>query len=169
MQFRLLTLNMERNDIPGVQCIHAAVADFDGETLLFGDMGHGADARGNSIQASWGQRETSDSVKVTCCRLSPYLAKHDVSFLKMDIEGAEESVLRESFNELRKVDALYVEVHETDDMMEQNSSDRIENLLVESGFHMEREMRFSTSFTTPRPERMATECQCKSNPIPCLA
>ena len=28
--FRLLSLNMERNDIPGVQCIHAAVADFDG-------------------------------------------------------------------------------------------------------------------------------------------
>ena len=147
--FRLLTLNMERNDIPGVQCIHAAVADFDGETLLFGDMGHGADARGNSIQASWGQRETSDSVKVTCCRLSPYLAKHDVSFLKMDIEGAEESVLRESFNELRKVDALYVEVHETDDMMEQNSSDRIENLLVESGFHMEREMRFQPHSLPP--------------------
>ena len=147
--FRLLRLNMECNDIPGVQCIHAAVADFDGTTLLFGDMGHGADARGNSIQPSWGQRENSDSVEVTCCKLSPYLAKHEVSFLKLDIEGAEERVLRESFRELHKVDALYVEVHETDEMMEENSSDRIEKLLLESCFEIERELRFQPHSLPP--------------------
>jgi FkbM family methyltransferase len=147
--FRLLTLNVERNDIPGVQCIHAAVTDFDGTTSLFGDMGHGADARGNSIHASWGQRENSDSVEVTCCKLSPYLAKHDVSFLKIDIEGAEESVLRESLSALQKVDALYVEVHETDEMMEQNSSDRIEKLLLESSFQIERESRFQAHSLPP--------------------
>lgn len=147
--FRLLTLNVECNDIPGVQCIHAALADFDGTTLLFGDMGHGADARGNSIDASWGQRQNSDSVEVTCCKLSTYLAKYDVSFLKIDIEGAEESVLRESFNELQKVDALYVEVHETDDMMSHNSSDRIEKLLLESCFQIERESRYQPHSLPP--------------------
>ena len=147
--FRLLSLNMARNDIPGVQCIHAAVAGFDGQTLLYGEIGHGADARGNSIQPEWGQREASDSVQVTCCRLSPYLAKQNVSFMKIDIEGAEESVLRESFHQLHNVDALYVEVHETDAMMDQNSSDRIEKLLADSNFHMEREMRFQAHSLPP--------------------
>jgi FkbM family methyltransferase len=147
--FRLLSLNMESNDIPGVKCIHAAVADFDGKTLLFGDMGHGADARGNSIQPQWGEREASDSVEVRCCKLSPYLAKQEVSFLKMDIEGAEESVLRESFSQLHKVDALYVEVHETDEMMDQNSSDRIEKMLLDASFQMEKEMRFQPHSLPP--------------------
>lgn len=147
--FRLLTLNMERNDIPGVKCFHAALADFDGKTLLFGDMGHGADARGNSIHASWGDRESSDSVEVACCRLSPYLAKQEVSFLKIDIEGAEESVLRESFSQLHKVDALYVEVHETDEMMDQNSSERIEKMLSDASFQLEREMRFQPHSLPP--------------------
>ena len=67
----------------------------------------------------------------------------------MDIEGAEESVLRESFSELHKVDALYVEVHETDEMVEQNSSDRIEKLLLKSSFHMERELRFQPHSLPP--------------------
>ena len=147
--FRLLSLNIERNDIPGVQCIHAAVAEFDGKTLLYGDMGHGADARGNSIEPEWGQREASDSVQVTCCKLSPYLARQNVSFMKIDIEGAEESVLRESFHQLHKVDALYVEVHETNAMMDQNSSDRIEKLLTDSNFQMEREMRFQPHSLPP--------------------
>ena len=167
--FRLLTLNVERNDIPGVQCIHAAVTDFDGTTSLFGDMGHGADARGNSIHASWGQRENSDSVEVTCCKLSPYLAKHDVSFLKIDIEGAEESVLRESLSALQKVDALYVEVHETDEMMEQNSSDSYRKAVVGILLSDRTRIAVSSSFTATRPKRMATECQCKSDPVPCLA
>jgi len=72
-----------------------------------------------------------------------------VSFLKIDIEGAEESVLRESLSALQKVDALYVEVHETDEMMEQNSSDRIEKLLLESSFQIERESRFQPHSLPP--------------------
>lgn len=147
--FRLLTLNMERNDIPGVQCINAAVASFDGYTRLFGDMGHGADARGNSIHPSWGHREHTSSVDVNCCKLSPYLARHEVDFLKLDIEGAEEGVLRESLNKLHKVDAMYVEVHETDEMMDENSSKRIEQLLLESGFQIETESRFQPHSLPP--------------------
>ena len=113
--FRLLTLNMERNDIPGVQCIHAAVADFDGETLLFGDMGPGADARGNSIQASWGGGTRDRRNGGTKFKRSHRKATTEIQLS-----------------------------------------------------HGKR-IAVSTSFTATRPERMATECQCKSNPIPCLA
>ena len=147
--FRLLSLNVERNDIPGVRCIQAAVADFDGETMLFGEMGHGADARGNSIHPEWGRREDSSSVQVDCRKLSPILAKQTVSFLKMDIEGAEERVLRESVHQLHRVDAIYVEVHETDDMLDQNSSHRIEELLASGEFHIEKETRYQPHALPP--------------------
>ena len=35
--FRLLKMNIELNGLPAVECIHAAVADFDGPSRLFGD------------------------------------------------------------------------------------------------------------------------------------
>ena len=147
--FRLLSLNVERNDVPGVQCVQAAIADFDGKAMLFGDMGHGADARGNSLHPEWGQRADSSSVQVDCRRLSTILAKHPVSFLKMDIEGAEESVLRESVHQLHRVDAIYVEVHETDDLQVRNSSQRIEQLLDSNDFHIEKEARFQPHALPP--------------------
>jgi len=140
--FRLLSLNVERNDIPGVRCVQAALADFDGKAMLFGDMGHGADARGNSLHREWGQRADSSSVQVECQRLSTILAKQPVSFLKMDIEGAEETVLREAVHQLHHVDAIYVEVHETDDLSVHNSSQRIEQLLDSNDFRIEKETRF---------------------------
>ena len=147
--FRLLSLNIEYNDIPGIRCIHAALTDFDGTTNLYGDMGHGADARGNSIRPEWGQREGSSVVAVPCRKLSRHLRGQNVSFLKLDIEGAEENVLRESFTHLASVDALYVEVHETTDLVSENSSDRIEELLKQSRFHLERETRFSAHSLPP--------------------
>ena len=148
--FRLLQLNVNRNDIPGISCIEAAVAEFDGTTDLFGDLGSGSDARGNSIHAEWGDREDTESISVACQRLSPLLERQPIAFLKLDIEGAEEEVLRESANQLRQVDALYVEVHETDELEERNSCDRIENLLAKCEFKVERESRFDEHALPPR-------------------
>jgi hypothetical protein len=62
--------------------------------------------------------------------------------LKLDIEGAEESVLREASTHLHHVDAIYVEVHETDELAPTNSGDRITSLLSSAGFTVETESRF---------------------------
>ena len=123
--FELLRTNVDRNDLPGVECIEAALADFDGSATLYGDLGRGADARGNSLRPSWGNRANSEMTEVRCTRLAPYLAREPVAFLKIDIEGAEELVLRDSSAALQSVEAAYVEVHETDEMLETNSLGRI--------------------------------------------
>jgi FkbM family methyltransferase len=140
--FRLLEMNIDQNDIPGVQCINAALSDSDGVTNLFGEFGKAADARGNSIEQAWGERPLSSSVEVACCRLSKYLSDRQVAFLKLDIEGAEQRVLTEIASRLNQVDAIYVEVHETDELRPINSAARIVELLSTAGFTLEQESRF---------------------------
>lgn len=141
--FRLLSWNVEKNDIPGVTCIQAAVADFHGDTVLHGEFGYGADARGNSIEPAWGEREGSSTVTVPCHRLSGYLSEGGVDFLKLDIEGAEERVLREASAHLHRVDAIYVEVHETSELVDSNSAHRVDQLLRTAGFHLETSARYA--------------------------
>lgn len=148
--FELLKTNIERNDIPGVQCVQAAVADFDGQGRLHGELGRGADARGNSLCASWGKRSHSASIEVPCMRLSPYLKREPVAFLKLDVEGAEESVLRECSSDLASVEAAYVEVHETESLSATNSLERIEPLLRNAGFELELESRFAPHSLPPK-------------------
>lgn len=140
--FQLLQMNIEKNAVPGVQCINAALCDCDGVTTLFGEIGKAADARGNSIERAWGQRPLSSSVEVACCRLSPYLCGQQVAFLKLDIEGAEQRVLAEIASRLSQVDAIYVEVHETQQLRATNSTAQIMKLLASAGFTLQRESRF---------------------------
>ena len=165
--FELLSLNVERNDIPGVRCIQSAVASFDGTTQLFGETGRGSDARGNSILAEWGSRDESDEITVGCQRLSPFLAAEPVSFLKMDIEGAEESVLAESSDYLRQVDALYVEVHETDDLADLNCCKRIERLLADAGFELEIESRFGEHALPPELDDWRVSVNARQTQLLC--
>ncbi len=162
-----LSLNVERNDIPGVRCIQSAVASFDGTTQLFGETGRGSDARGNSILAEWGSRDESDEITVGCQRLSPFLAAEPVSFLKMDIEGAEESVLAESSDYLRQVDALYVEVHETDDLADLNCCKRIERLLADAGFELEIESRFGEHALPPELDDWRVSVNARQTQLLC--
>ncbi len=140
--FALLRKNIDGNDIPGVECVNAAVSDCDGRATLYGDISRSADARGNSIDAAWGKRTGSEQTSVACTRLSPYLADREISFLKLDIEGAEERVLKEAAAYLGNVQAIYVEVHETDDSLSYNSQRRIRQLLAEAGFQIEAESRY---------------------------
>jgi hypothetical protein len=66
-----------------------------------------------------------------------------VSFLKLDIEGAEQRVLTEIADCLDRVQAIYVEVHETDEGLEVNSLPVIEQILSDAGFTIEKEPRYS--------------------------
>ncbi|TWU43259.1 2-O-methyltransferase NoeI [Novipirellula aureliae] len=153
--FNILQKNIDANDIPGVRCVNAALADHNGHTTLYGDLAKQGDARGNSIDPAWGDRSElaasnqSGEVQVVCKRLSPYLKGRVVSFLKLDIEGAEQQVLTEIAAELETVEAIYVEIHETRDSLARNSVDAIEQQLKLAGFTMEAESRFDQHALPP--------------------
>lgn len=140
--FALLKENMECNDIPGVECVQAAVSDTSGRVALHGSIGRGTDGRGNSILPSWGKRPTSTSTDVACIRLAPYLINEPIAFLKMDIEGMEERVLLDCSPYLSSIESAYVEVHETLELETVNSLTRIEKILGDAGFQIDREARF---------------------------
>ncbi|WP_153558555.1 FkbM family methyltransferase [Roseimaritima sediminicola] len=147
--FAVLQKNITANDIPGVTCQHAALWPEPGSAPLYGDLGRGGDARGNSLVAAWGNRAASSQTEVPCQPLSTLLDRGPVDFLKLDIEGAEQRVLAEAGERLREVAALYVEVHETDADRDHNSADAILGLLDSVGFATELESRYDPHALPP--------------------
>ena len=139
--FEVLQTNIEANDIAGVQCVNAAVFDRDGTIDFFGELSPDADARGNSAEPHWADRDGCSQTTVRCTRLSPYINR-EVSFLKLDIEGAEQRVLTEITDRLNLVQAMYVEVHETRESQQTNSLMMSEEMISDSGFTLETETRY---------------------------
>lgn len=141
--FEILQKNMDFNDVPGVKCVNAAVWDRDDTVLFYGNISATGDARGNSLEAAWANREGCSNTNVKSTRLSRYLGDDQVSFLKLDIEGAEQRVLNEIADSLDRIEAIYVEVHETDESTDRNSVESIEQMLRSNGFTVESEPRYS--------------------------
>ena len=139
--FKLLQQNIDKNGLPGVTCHRVALSDHDGPARLHGAIGNGLDARGNSLSQGWGQRDGTDFVEVECRRLSAFIGERQVSFLKLDVEGSEERVLNDIQAQLSQIEAIYVEVHETNLTTGENSSARIIALLTRAGFALEQEVR----------------------------
>ncbi len=95
------------------------------------------------MNPSWGVRSDSDSVEVACKRLASAVpASEPIAFLKLDIEGMEEAVLADSKEVLSRVEAAYIEVHETTDSLDRNSFVRVEAIMRSAGFQIESESRF---------------------------
>ncbi|TWU37024.1 2-O-methyltransferase NoeI [Novipirellula artificiosorum] len=163
--FAILCKNVEANDIPGVRCLNLAVADSEGTTPWYGNISASGDARGNSIDPAWGDRtawginRTTTRTTVQCVPLSIYLSKRTVSFLKLDIEGAEEQVINESAECLGNVEAVYVEVHQTKASESYNSSGRIHKALEQAGFVVEAESRFQQHALPPHLEAWQRDTQ----------
>lgn len=57
------------------------------------------------------EQDTTQIIKIQTTVLSDYLKERKVDLLKIDIEGAELSVLRESRNYLKNVENIFVEYH----------------------------------------------------------
>ncbi len=57
------------------------------------------------------EQDTAQIIKIQTTVLSDYLKERKVDLLKIDIEGAELSVLRESRNYLKNVENIFVEYH----------------------------------------------------------
>jgi len=140
--FELLEKNIEKNDLPGVKCYCLALSDHEGHSTLYGQLHRGGDSRGNSLCPEWGRRQDTGETSVQCVPLGPYLNDRHVSFLKLDIEGMEETVLRDVFPKLHQVDAIYAEVHVNEQLQHTNACARIEKLLLDAEFLIETEDRF---------------------------
>lgn len=151
--FEILTANIEKNDLPNVTCVCAAISDTAGTALFHGEIHRGADSRGNSLRPEWGKRENTNQTQVRCLPLSDYLNNEKVAFLKIDIEGMEEAVLRQISPFLGNVNAAYIEVHGTDALQPANSVERIRQILLDAEFDIEIEQRF-------QPHALPPHLQC---------
>jgi FkbM family methyltransferase len=106
--FAILQQNIRQNGLPDVTVHNCALTDHDG-TIAF----YQSKVRDSSLQMSI-LRERSDGARtdVPARRLSTFLPA-DVDLLKVDIEGAETTVLRElaAANALARVRQLHLEYH----------------------------------------------------------
>lgn len=102
--------NVERNRFSGVDLRNAALMGTEGQlTLNFipGEIMASTVTRRLEVRG-----EKAKSVSVPGLRLSPFLDS-DVDMLKLDIEGAEASVLTEVGSKLRRAANVFIEFHQT--------------------------------------------------------
>jgi FkbM family methyltransferase len=135
--FLMLQKNVFANQLQDVTLVNAALSNIEGKTDFFGQLDvKNPDIRGNSIIAAWGmQRATSSSIKVNCVKLSSYI-NSTVDFLKLDIEGAEQQVLKEISGKIPLIKQMGIEVHQANQVNDLNSIATILNLLIENKFNL---------------------------------
>jgi FkbM family methyltransferase len=102
--FKILERNIAARNMTGVELKNAAVWTEDG-VLNFYSEGSLA----GSTEVDFNQAENRQTVRAE--RLLSYLTDNRVDFLKMDIEGAENSVLFNIQPALHHVDQLFIEYH----------------------------------------------------------
>ena len=84
-----------------LEIVEAALAGREGEATFY----RTGDDAGSLVQSA------SESFKVKCVSLRPWLEKGEVDFLKLNIEGAEMEVLADCENLLHKVREMVIEFH----------------------------------------------------------
>lgn len=111
--FKLLEQNVWENELSDVQCINAALVDDDRDTVtLHQDAANQWLMTTSTRPGAWsGEQQTKPLVAATC-QLATFL-QEPVALLKLDIEGAEQAVLRGVKNKLAAVQHLRMEFHAT--------------------------------------------------------
>ncbi|MEN9407125.1 MAG: hypothetical protein RLZZ455_341 [Candidatus Parcubacteria bacterium] len=131
--FALLSENSLLHKLKRVKLIHAALAEKKGKALLYvGAVGKNPWTWGDSLvrNLSYSTEHTS-SISVPTVRLSRYI-QAPVDLLKMDIEGAELTVLLEIAHKLRYVKKIILEYHGS--LAKKGAFTKIQTLLKRHGF-----------------------------------
>ena len=124
--FEILTQNIKQNHLEDVQLINAAASTLDGETQLYtrcdtttrwGDTG----LKGAIV----GSEQQWRAIPVKAVRLSSYITR-PTDYIKMDIEGMEETVLHEIEEKLPLINEIRLEFHYTST----NTANDIERILA---------------------------------------
>ena len=109
--FKLLELNIRQNNLTDVQLVNAAVADSDGEMEFYvNDDAVSWSLSDTGIKNTYAGPNAWKSIKVPTVCLSSYITQH-IDYLKLDIEGMEEIVLREIEGKLDLVEEIRMEFH----------------------------------------------------------
>lgn len=124
--FALLKSNLEGNGAGDVDCTHAALWTANG-TLTFQCEGSDSGMIGGLSGVIDGR-----STVVPSLRLRDLLSRERVDLLKLDIEGAEDAVLRDCADVLVNVGAMVMDLHEFDPATRQ--APRVLELLSVLGF-----------------------------------
>jgi FkbM family methyltransferase len=137
--FAILKENIESNGIKNVEIHNKAVSDYEGE-IDFYNIEHTQSSVVMSTVKERVQNGEINVVEATC--LSNYINR-TIDFLKMDIEGAELSVLKELLksNKLQYVKQMVIEYHHHIKEHEDNFSLTLE-LIEDAGFGYQIEADF---------------------------
>ena len=109
--FQVLEQNIKQNHIQGVQLINAAVGESDEEIPFYIRQDSTLSWADTALkQAIVGPEQQWRTISARAIRLSSYITR-PVDFLKLDIEGMEETVLREVQEKLPLVSELRMEFH----------------------------------------------------------
>ena len=124
--YRLLTKNVEQNQLRNVTCVNQAIAGSRGARLL---RLHPRDSGCHSLVT----RSHKATIEVDCCTLDDIFdrfALTRIHYLKVDCEGAEYEIFENGTSRLRQIDRISMETHTTSD---RKSAD-LERLLRAHGF-----------------------------------
>jgi FkbM family methyltransferase len=122
--------NIKNNNLDNVELVNAALSGKRGKIQLSYIPGEiMASTTGSRLDA---RGETPFTKEVDACLLSDYM-NEEVDFLKLDIEGAENAVLREAESKLKNVRNIFLEFHQTRNDDTNSLSDTI-LLLERNGF-----------------------------------
>jgi FkbM family methyltransferase len=109
--FRMLTRNVEQNQLNMVTCVNQAVAGGCGlRSLRLNSMDSGSHSL---ILDSLGNR-----VQVECCTLEDIFQRFSltkIDYLKMDCEGAEYEILENATSRIRQIGRISMETHSISD------------------------------------------------------
>ncbi len=132
--FKLLQINIQKNNLRDVQLVSAALSDKEGEIDFYVSKDTNAPwTWGDSgVINKWYNKKNSKIIKVQSVKLSQYI-NNPVDLIKLDIEGMEEIVLNEIEPKLKHVKEIYVEFHGSL-TNELNDSKRIFNVLKRNKF-----------------------------------
>lgn len=132
--FEILTKNIKQNNLQDVELINTAISDKEGnidfhvEKDTSNPWGWGDSA----VINKWYSKGKSKTIKVKSLRLSSFI-KNKVDLIKLDIEGLEETILKEIKERLTLVKEIIMEFHGSS-TNPSNDSSEILSLLRNNGF-----------------------------------
>jgi FkbM family methyltransferase len=132
--FNLLKKNIENNNLLDVELINAALSDERGIIQFYKPMKNEWNFGKGSIFFEFSEQNPHiNKVNVKSERLSDYIKKDDIDFIKMDIEGAETIVINELIHEqkLKKIKEMAIKYHFT----ENTSLVNFLSIFERNGFH----------------------------------
>jgi len=129
--FEILKQNIEVNGLTDVEIYNYALAE--GNTpsrgFFIDSSSHHFYSTGSFIKDAWNNQQLTKEIKVECKPLS-FFIKNEIDLLKLDIEGAENKVLKSAGKVLIKVKNVIIEYHP----VKNNKQDEIFAYLKKAGF-----------------------------------